>query len=107
MTLTPVEIFACTHRTDIQFGYIPKTVFIQGHVLNLEPRPMAVLHYLIQYTGRFVDIEELRKNVWQHTVVYKTNSVAVAISRITRELRLFNLDHALAGQYGKGYCWDL
>lgn len=40
--------------------------------IELQPRPLAVLHYLVEHAGRVVPKEELLKQVWMGTYVTKT-----------------------------------
>jgi DNA-binding winged helix-turn-helix (wHTH) protein len=42
------------------------------HEVALRPKPLAVLHYLVEHPGRLVSKEELIKRVWAGTYVSKT-----------------------------------
>jgi predicted ATPase len=53
--------------------------------IELQPRPLAVLHYLVDHPGRVVPKEELLKQVWLGTYVTKT-ALKVCIRAIRKAL---------------------
>jgi two-component system OmpR family response regulator len=74
-----------------------------GRALWLASREFDVLAYLVWYSGRAVSTVELRQRVWSILFDPETNSVAVHIHRLRREL-----DHGfpfpmLRSVRGEGY----
>jgi len=64
---------------------IKKKLWRGTEEVDLQPRPLAVLHYLVARPGQVVTKEELLKQVWQGTYVTKT-ALKVSIRAIRKAL---------------------
>jgi len=64
---------------------IKKRLWRGEQEIALQPRPLAVLHYLVVHPGRIVPKEELLKQVWMGTYVTK-RALKVGIRAIRKAL---------------------
>src|SRR5262245_11357289 len=63
-------------EADLYFGSFhlerAKRLWREDHLVNVRPRPLAVLRYLAERPGRLVSSEELLKRLWPGIYVTKT-----------------------------------
>jgi predicted ATPase len=64
---------------------VKKRLWREEQEIELQPRPLAVLHYLVEHPGRVVPKEELLKQVWVGTYVTKT-ALKVCVRAIRKAL---------------------
>ena len=74
--------------------------------IELSPRAMAVLEYLLREAGNVVSKDAILANVWDHAFVGDPNIVEVYISRIRQAIDTPYDRHALQTVRGVGYRLD-
>ncbi len=77
-----------------------------GERVELGPKPLAILKYLIEHRGRSVTKQELLDNIW-YDVVVSESALHSQLSELRTALGQKRSDtHPIRTLYGVGYCFD-
>src|SRR6478609_1386948 len=80
--LTPLTYIFGPYRLDSTTGQL----HLGGHVVSLQPRPIAVLRALMDAAGNLVTKEELVQRVWDGAAIEDSN-ITKCIAEIRQALR--------------------
>ena len=71
---------------DISISPQHNTITKDGHVCRLQPKAMAVLHYLAKYSDRVINNDELLDQVWGYNHYPTTRTVDTHILQLRQKL---------------------
>jgi len=91
------------HAHSITLDRLARAVTVRGQALNLQPRQMDVLAYLIVHAGRAVDEGELLREIWQTKHHVGASVVRTCISNLRKTLGPFG--HLI--ETVRGYGWRM
>lgn len=72
---------------DLQLDRVSRSVSRAGTPVDLTPKELTLLDYLLQHRGRAVGRPELLKNVWANSFETGTNVVDVYVNYLRRKLQ--------------------
>ena len=72
--------------------------------MNLTPKELAILEYLLLNRGRVVSPEELIEHVWGSDDSFFSNSVKVHMSALRKKLAAYSDEELIVNTRGAGYC---
>ena len=75
----------CWAFGDCQFDELRRELRVKGEVIELEPKPIEVLHQLLLRAGQVVTKEDLLESVWPGLMVVD-GSLATAVSKLRKAL---------------------
>jgi len=82
---------------------LARTVAVDGALLSLTPRELALLEQFLSHTDSVVSREDLLDRVFGLRFDPGTNVLDVAISRLRRKLRDAGANVTIVGQRGRGF----
>jgi DNA-binding response OmpR family regulator len=80
-----------------------RRVTLDGQEIELTPREIAILEYLLRHDGTVISKAELLDHVWNYDFEGDANIVEVYMARLRRKLGRPNGDHAIQTVRGAGY----
>ena len=89
---------------DLQIDLLSREVKRRGQVLDLQPRELRLLEYLMRHAGQVVTRTMLLENVWDYHFDPQTNVIDVHISRLRRKIDKDFDKPLLHTIRGSGYC---
>jgi DNA-binding winged helix-turn-helix (wHTH) protein len=75
----------CWAFGDCEFDELRRELRVNGKVIELEPKPIEVLHQLLLHAGQVVTKEDLLESVWPGLMVVD-GSLATAVSKLRKAL---------------------
>jgi TolB-like protein/DNA-binding winged helix-turn-helix (wHTH) protein/lipoprotein NlpI len=75
----------CWAFGDCEFDELRRELRVNGEVIELEPKPIEVLHQLLLHAGQVVTKEDLLESVWPGLMVVD-GSLATAVSKLRKAL---------------------
>jgi two-component system OmpR family response regulator len=88
---------------DLEMDLIEQVVFRGGKKIDLLPRELKLLEYLLRHPGQVVTREMLLKDVWQYDQGMETNVVDAHISNLRRKIDDQGLPSRIASVRRIGY----
>ncbi len=89
---------------DLQIDLLSREVKRHGRVLDLQPRELRLLEYLMRHAGQVVTRTMLLENVWDYHFDPQTNVIDVHISRLRSKIDKDFDKPLLHTIRGSGYC---
>lgn len=83
-----------------------RTVSVGGEAVDLRPRELALLEFLLRHRGRVFSAEELLNSVWSSDANASPDSVRVCVTRIRNKLDRDGEPTVIRNVYGTGYTID-
>ena len=71
---------------DLELNTEAKSVLRSGHSIDLTPKELALLEYLIRNQGRIISKSEISEKVWDHNAEGSTNVVEVYINFLRKKI---------------------
>jgi two-component system OmpR family response regulator len=91
---------------DLEIDLLNHVVRRAGRLLDLLPREMKLLRYLMRHSGQLVTRTMLFEEVWNYRYNQPTNVIDVHISKLRKKVDLAGLPPMIRAMRGSGYVLD-
>lgn len=88
---------------DLKVDSKKKEISISGQVINLTRKEFEILTFLLKNIGRYINREEILKQIWENDVIVTERNVDVNIARLRKKIGDYGKN--IKSKSGYGYCF--
>ena len=100
----PRDVKTVLHVADLEMNLLTRSVTRTGERIDLQPRELQLLEYLMRHAGRVVTRTMLLEAIWNFHFDPKTNIVETHMSRLRAKIQRGGSPELIHTVRGAGYC---
>ena len=88
---------------DVRLDRDARCAWRGGHALDLSPKELALLEYLMLNVGRVLSRARIAEHVWDAAYEARSNTIDVIVARLRRKLERNHAKRLIYAEHGTGY----